>query len=195
MVNTCERRGIGVEKFISVGNEAKVSAFDVLDYMRDDPDTECVMMYLEGIEDGTHFVEVPRRTTAVKPVVVLRGGLTEVGRQGRRLPHGGDGRVGRRVQGCRAAVGGRDCGTADELVDLGACLAVSSAAERTAGGGGDQRRGSRGPGGRRSGAQWSAIGRIAGIPGGTLDELLPPFWRSAIPSTWWPPALATWGCG
>ena len=46
VVNACERRGIGMDKFISVGNEAMVSAFDVLDYLADDPRTECVMMYL-----------------------------------------------------------------------------------------------------------------------------------------------------
>jgi acyl-CoA synthetase (NDP forming) len=84
VVNSCERRGIGVDKFVSVGNEAQVSAFDVLDHLRDDPNTECVMMYLEGIDDGRHFMEAARRATHVKPVVVLRGGITESGARRRR---------------------------------------------------------------------------------------------------------------
>ena len=52
-----------MDKFISVGNEAMVSAFDVLDYLRDDPHTDCVMLYLEGIDDGRHFLEAAKRTT------------------------------------------------------------------------------------------------------------------------------------
>jgi acyl-CoA synthetase (NDP forming) len=79
MTKTCERRGIGVDKFVSVGNEAQVGALDVLDYLRDDPATECALLYLEGVDDGRQFMESCRRATAVKPVVVVRGGLTEYG--------------------------------------------------------------------------------------------------------------------
>jgi len=79
MTKTCERRGIGVDKFVSVGNEAQVSALDVLDYLRDDPATECALLYLEGLDDGRQFMESARAATKVKPVVVVRGGLTEFG--------------------------------------------------------------------------------------------------------------------
>ncbi|MCL5734797.1 MAG: acetate--CoA ligase family protein [Actinobacteria bacterium] len=79
MTKTCERRGIGVDKFVSVGNEAQVGALDVLDYLRDDPATECALLYLEGIDDGRKFLESTRAATKVKPVVVVRGGLTEFG--------------------------------------------------------------------------------------------------------------------
>ena len=123
VVNTCERRGIGVEKFVSVGNEAQVSAFDVLDYLRDDPARECVMMYLEGIEDGAHFVDSARKTTARKPVVVLRGGLTE---SGGRAAASHTGALAGSAEVFRAAArqsGVVTCGTVEELVDLGACLA------------------------------------------------------------------------
>jgi acyl-CoA synthetase (NDP forming) len=79
MTKTCERRGIGVDKFVSVGNEAQIGALDVLDYLRDDPATECALLYLEGVDDGRQFMQSCRRATAVKPVVVVRGGLTEYG--------------------------------------------------------------------------------------------------------------------
>jgi acyl-CoA synthetase (NDP forming) len=79
ITKTCERKGIGMDKFVSVGNEAQVGALDVLDYMRDDPTTECALLYLEGVDDGRQFMEATRRATKVKPVVVLRGGLTDGG--------------------------------------------------------------------------------------------------------------------
>ncbi len=123
VVNACERRGIGVDKFVSVGNEAQVSALDVLDHLRDDPAAECVMMYLEGIDDGHHFMEAAQRTTAVKPVVVLRGGLTE---SGGRAAASHTGALAGSAAVFRAAArqtGVVLAGTTKELVDLGACLA------------------------------------------------------------------------
>ena len=43
--------------------------------------TAAVLVYLEGVDDGRRFLDVMRRTTPQKPVVVLRGGLTEYGRR------------------------------------------------------------------------------------------------------------------
>ncbi|MHB1017115.1 MAG: acetate--CoA ligase family protein [Coriobacteriia bacterium] len=79
LVTRAERRGIGIDKYVSVGNQASTSAIDVLDALGDDPQTAVALVYLEGVGDGRHFFEVARRITARKPVVVLRGGLTEIG--------------------------------------------------------------------------------------------------------------------
>ena len=43
--------------------------------------TAAALVYLEGTGDGRRFIDVMRRTTRKKPVVVLRGGLTEYGRR------------------------------------------------------------------------------------------------------------------
>jgi acyl-CoA synthetase (NDP forming) len=74
-----DRRDLGVRCFVGVGNEAQVSAVDVLEHLADDGGTSCVLAYLEGIDDGRRLFEVAVKTSAKKPVVVLRGGLTEVG--------------------------------------------------------------------------------------------------------------------
>ena len=123
VINMCERRDIGLDKFISVGNEAQVSAFDVLDYLRDDPDTECVMLYLEGIDDGRHFFDAARRTTAEQAGRGAARRAHRVGRQGRRLAHRRAGRVRGRVPAAARQAGVVTCGTTQDLVDLGACLA------------------------------------------------------------------------
>jgi len=81
LVNRAERRGIGIDKYVSVGNQASTSALDVLDALGDDPQTAAALVYLEGIGDGRRFLDVMRRITPKKPVVVLRGGLTEYGRR------------------------------------------------------------------------------------------------------------------
>jgi acyl-CoA synthetase (NDP forming) len=81
LVTAAERRGIGIDKYVTVGNEASTSALDVLDALQDDAQTAAALVYLEGVDDGRHFLDVMRRTTRQKPVVVLRGGLTEYGRR------------------------------------------------------------------------------------------------------------------
>lgn len=79
LVTRAERRGIGIDKYVSVGNQAATSAIDVLDGLADDPRTAAALVYLEGIDDGRHFFDVAHRFTQKKPLVVLRGGLTEMG--------------------------------------------------------------------------------------------------------------------
>ena len=74
-----DRRDLGVRCFIGVGNEAQVSAVDVLEYLAGDDGTSCVLTYLEGIDDGRRLFDVARATSLEKPVVVLRGGLTDSG--------------------------------------------------------------------------------------------------------------------
>ena len=81
LVAAAERRGIGIDKYVTVGNEASTSALDVLDALRDDAQTAAALVYLEGVDDGRRFFDVMRRTTRQKPVVVLRGGLTEYGQR------------------------------------------------------------------------------------------------------------------
>ena len=65
---------------MSVGNQASTTALDVLDALGNDNQTAAVLVYLEGIGDGRRLLDVMRRITPKKPVVVLRGGLTEYGR-------------------------------------------------------------------------------------------------------------------
>jgi acyl-CoA synthetase (NDP forming) len=79
LVTRAQRRGIGIDKYVTVGNEASTSALDVLDALGDDTQTAAALVYMEGIGDGRRFMEVMRRITRKKPVVVLRGGLTEYG--------------------------------------------------------------------------------------------------------------------
>jgi len=72
-------RGLGISKFISVGNKADVDEADLLDYLVEDEDTRVITMYMEGIEPGKgrRFLEALKRTTPRKPVVVLKAGRSE----------------------------------------------------------------------------------------------------------------------
>jgi len=71
--------GLGLSRFLSVGNSADVSVTDVLEWLGEDPQTTAIGMFIEGIDDGRRFVEVARRVTGRKPVVVLKAGKMAAG--------------------------------------------------------------------------------------------------------------------
>ncbi|MBW5484182.1 bifunctional acetate--CoA ligase family protein/GNAT family N-acetyltransferase [Streptomyces bambusae] len=68
------RRGEGLSSFVSAGNRADVSGNDILQYWYDDPATDVALMYLETLGNPRKFTRLARRTAAVKPVVVAKGG-------------------------------------------------------------------------------------------------------------------------
>ena len=123
MTKAAERRAIGIDKFISVGNEAQVSAVDLLDHLRTDERTRCVLLYVEGIDDGRRFMDVAARTAAVKPVVVLRGGLTESGGRAAASHTGALAGSAAVYEAAARQAGVISCTATDEALDLGLALA------------------------------------------------------------------------
>lgn len=72
-------RGVGFSKIISLGNAIGVSFPEYIAYLRDDPETKAIMLYLEGIKDGNRLVQVARETAKVKPVIALKVGRSKAG--------------------------------------------------------------------------------------------------------------------
>jgi acyl-CoA synthetase (NDP forming) len=71
--------GVGFSKVISYGNALLTDAPDFLSYLADDPETEIICMYLEGIRDGGKLTRMVREVNRSKPVIVWKGGLTTSG--------------------------------------------------------------------------------------------------------------------
>ncbi len=74
-------RNIGFSKFISFGNKADVSEVDFLRYLKDDPDTQVILLYLEDIVNGREFIDVCREITweARKPIIAIKSGSSPEG--------------------------------------------------------------------------------------------------------------------
>jgi acetyltransferase len=74
-------RNIGFSKFISFGNKADVTEIDLLNYLKDDPDTSIILMYLEDISDGRRFIEIAREIAwdAKKPMLAIKSGISAEG--------------------------------------------------------------------------------------------------------------------
>ncbi len=71
--------GIGFSKFISLGNKADVNENDVLEYLREDPKTKVILLYLEDIIDGRKFVDTVSAVTEEKPVIAVKAGVSPEG--------------------------------------------------------------------------------------------------------------------
>ncbi|MCD7781656.1 MAG: acetate--CoA ligase family protein [Methanosphaera sp.] len=71
--------GIGFSKVVSLGNKVDITEIDVIEELADDDDTKVILCYLEGISQGERFLEVMRRVTKKKPVIILKAGSSQAG--------------------------------------------------------------------------------------------------------------------
>jgi acetyltransferase len=71
--------GMGLSKVVSFGNKADLNEVDFLRSFAVDPETNVVAAYLESITEGDRFLEVAEEIASVKPVVVLKVGVTQAG--------------------------------------------------------------------------------------------------------------------
>jgi acetyltransferase len=75
-------RGINFSFIVCPGNEGDLDACEVMDFLIDDADTKVVAAVLEGVSNGEHLVKAMQRALKQnKPVVVLKVGRSEVGKQ------------------------------------------------------------------------------------------------------------------
>lgn len=73
--------GLGLSMFASLGNQADVSPHHLLEYWGDDDGVHQILMYLESFGDPERFMEVARRVTRRKPVMVVKAGRSARGAQ------------------------------------------------------------------------------------------------------------------
>ena len=70
---------VGFSCFVSLGNKADLTESDFLRAWSDYPEVNVVLAYLEGISDGSRFIDVARRFTKKKPIVAIKAGVTSGG--------------------------------------------------------------------------------------------------------------------
>jgi len=81
IIDWARNHGFGFSRLISLGNQADVDETDMLPVVAADEHTHVIVLYLEGVGDGRHFVEVAREVTRQKPVIALKVGRFESGQR------------------------------------------------------------------------------------------------------------------
>ena len=76
-------RGLGISRFVSLGNQADVSLVELIDACAVDPATSAIAVYVEDFRDGRGFVEAAAAAVAAgTPVVVLAAGASTAAARG-----------------------------------------------------------------------------------------------------------------
>jgi acyl-CoA synthetase (NDP forming) len=73
--------GLFISKAVTLGNRVDVDESEVLDYLKNDPTTRVIMLYLEGAANGRRFMKSLASVTQNKPVLILKSGRTQAGKQ------------------------------------------------------------------------------------------------------------------
>jgi acetyltransferase len=70
---------LGFSNFVSIGNKSDVDDADLIQYFHSDPNTKCIMLYIESLKDARKFFEMARDIVKDKPIVAFKSGYTEEG--------------------------------------------------------------------------------------------------------------------
>jgi acetate---CoA ligase (ADP-forming) len=78
-INAGLSRNVKISKMVSYGNAIDLDCPDFLRFMADDPDTNVIALYVEGVRDGHPLMEALEYASSKKPVIALKGGMTQQG--------------------------------------------------------------------------------------------------------------------
>jgi len=70
---------LGLGKVISIGNKADLNEVDFIQTLAADKETKVIAGYLESIKEGDKFLRVAEQAAGIKPVVILKVGVTSAG--------------------------------------------------------------------------------------------------------------------
>jgi acyl-CoA synthetase (NDP forming) len=80
LVIRCGLAGVGFKHVVASGNEADITAPELINAYVDDPDTRVILAYLEGISDGRAFMAAAKRALAAgKAVIAWKAGNSTQG--------------------------------------------------------------------------------------------------------------------
>jgi acetyltransferase len=70
---------LGFSNFVSIGNKSDVDDSDLIEYFHSDPNTKCIMLYIESLKNARKFFLTARKVVRDKPIVAFKSGYTEEG--------------------------------------------------------------------------------------------------------------------
>jgi acyl-CoA synthetase (NDP forming) len=74
-------RNVKFSKVVSYGNAIDLDCPDFLEYLTHDPETKVIALYIEGTKNGKGLKAALAEAAKLKPVLALKGGVSEHGRR------------------------------------------------------------------------------------------------------------------
>jgi len=79
MLDLSLKENMGYRYFISIGSMLDVDFGDLIDYVGNDPHVSSVLLYIESLSRYRKFMSAARAVSRMKPIVVLKAGVSEAG--------------------------------------------------------------------------------------------------------------------
>jgi acetate---CoA ligase (ADP-forming) len=79
LMDLASGEGIGINKFIALGNNIDVNEIEMLEYLGNDMQTRCIAMYIESTQHGKELIEHAKKIIKNKPIIILKAGKGERG--------------------------------------------------------------------------------------------------------------------
>lgn len=80
VIDWARGQGFGLSRLVSLGNQMDLTETDLLIPTADDENTRVITLYMEGVGDGRAFIEQARKVSTKKPVIAIKVGRSEHGR-------------------------------------------------------------------------------------------------------------------
>lgn len=124
IMSNANELGIGFSVVASIGNKADISSNDLLEYLKDDPNTDIILMYLENFGNPRNFTIMAREVSKVKPIVAVKSGRTRLGAKAVSSHTGALGGMDVGVDALFEQTGVMRVDTVEELFDVAAALSL-----------------------------------------------------------------------
>ncbi len=79
MIGKTAQQYLGLSAIVSIGNKADIDDIDLIDHFGEDEETEVIMIYMEGLQNGREFMKKVEELPDEKTVVVIKSGRSKKG--------------------------------------------------------------------------------------------------------------------
>ncbi|MEA3332835.1 MAG: acetate--CoA ligase family protein, partial [Pseudomonadota bacterium] len=81
ILGTARERGIGFSHVISLGALSDIDFGDMIDFLGWSGRVSCILLYIENLKDVKKFMSACRSVARIKPIVAIKVGKSELGRE------------------------------------------------------------------------------------------------------------------
>jgi acyl-CoA synthetase (NDP forming) len=119
------RDDIGFSKIVGIGNRLNVDFSHMVDYLMQDPDTDVIALYIEGIDNPKELIETAKTYKGKKPIIAYKTGVGDIGDRASQSHTGSLAGRGEIYSGAFSQAGIMEVRSMEDLLDTAKAMAVS----------------------------------------------------------------------
>jgi len=119
------RDDIGFSKIVGIGNRLNVDFAHMVDYLMQDPDTDVIALYMEGIDNPKELIETAKKYKGKKPIIAYKTGIGDIGDRASQSHTGSLAGRGEIYSGAFSQAGIMGMNSVEDLLDTAKALSIS----------------------------------------------------------------------